>query len=112
VPPIVTANATITCVHGGQVMLTPRQAKLFAQGGAALCEPDLVGCPVVGCAQPPSPGTKPCTAVISTFPGSATPRLTVQGRPVYLQTLTGLTDGVPPGAIMCVNPGQTIVQAM
>ena len=109
-PPIVTVNATIMCVHGGQVILTPRQTQLIVQGGPVLCEPDLAGCPIVGCAQPPSPGSKPCTLVVSTLPGSSTPRLTVQGRPVYWQPLSGITDGVPPGTIMCVNPGQTVLQ--
>jgi hypothetical protein len=29
---------------------------------------------------------------------------------VYLQTLTGMTDGVPPSPIMVVYPGQELVQ--
>ena len=56
------------CVHGGKVMLVPKQTIVIA-GGAVLCEGDLVGAPIVGCAQPPSPGTKPCTTVVSTLPG-------------------------------------------
>jgi hypothetical protein len=30
--------------------------------------------------------------------------------PAHTQTLSGLTDGVPPGAIMVVDPGQATVQ--
>jgi hypothetical protein len=110
-PPIVTANATIMCAHGGQVMIIPKQAQVTIQGGSVLCEGDLSGAPIVGCAQPPSPGTKPCTAVISTLPGSANPKVLVLGRPALLATLTGMTDGVPPGVIMVANPGQMTVQA-
>lgn len=109
-PPIVTSSATILCAHGGQVTLIPKQTQVLAGGAPVLCEPDLVGSPIVGCAQPPSPGTKPCTTVVSTLPGSASLKVMVGGRPAYTAALTGLTDGVPPGAIMVVSPGQTSVQ--
>jgi hypothetical protein len=110
-PFILTTNAQVVCAHGGHVMLTPRQPVVTAGGGAVLCEGDLIGAPVVGCAQPPSPTTKPCTTVVSTLPGSTALKVTVAGRPPYLQTLSGLTDGVPPGTIMVVSPGQASAQA-
>lgn len=109
-PPIVTSDATIICAHGGQVVLIPRQGTVTVQGGAVLCEPDLVGAPIAGCAQPASPGSKPCTTVVSTLPGSTSLKAFVGGRPAYLATLSGLTDGVPPGSITVISPGQTTVQ--
>lgn len=109
-PPLVTSNATILCAHGGRVALIPRQMQVTIKGGSVLCEPDLVGAPIAGCAQPPSPSTKPCTMVASTLPGSTSMKVMVGGRPPYVATLSGLTDGVPPGAIMVVDPGQTSVQ--
>jgi hypothetical protein len=108
VPTLLTTNATIMCPHGGRVVITPKQAQVSADGALLLCEPDLVGTPIVGCAQPPSPGTKPCTLVVSTLPGSSSPTITVAGRPVYLDTLTGMTDGVPPGILMVVNSGSMV----
>jgi hypothetical protein len=111
VPALVTANATILCSHGGRVTLIPGQAQTAAGGGALLCEPDLMGAPIVGCPVAPSPGTKPCTTVISTLPGSFSPKVTAGGRPVYLSTLTGMTDGVPPGMISVIEPGAPLVQA-
>ncbi len=108
--PIVTSNATILCVHGGQVILVPSQTQVTIQGGSVMCEPDLVGAVIVGCAQPPSPGTTPCTAVVSALPGSTSPTVSVGGCPAYVATLSGITDGVPPGAIMVVDPGQTTVE--
>jgi hypothetical protein len=110
-PPVVNASATIMCAHGGQVQIIPKQTTVMAGGAPVLCEPDLVGCPIVGCAQPPSPSSKPCLVVVSTLPGSTSMKVMAGGRPVYIQTLTGMTDGVPPGIITCVNPGQTTVQA-
>jgi hypothetical protein len=111
-PPVVTSSAVIMCAHGGQVTLIPRQTKVLAGGSPVLCEPDLVGAPILGCLQPPTPATKPCTTVVSTIPGPSTSlKVTVSGRPVYIATLTGITDGVPPGVITVVSPGQTSVQA-
>jgi hypothetical protein len=106
--PIVTSNATITCIHGGQVTLVPSQTAVMIEGGEVLVEPDLVGAVIVGCAQAPSPSTAPCTAVMSTLPGSSNPMVLVDGSPVYIATLTGITNGVPPGAIACEDPGQTV----
>lgn len=110
-PPVLTAQAVIMCAHGGQVQAIPRQFKVTIQGAPALCVPDLLGAPIVGCAQPPSPTTKPCTLVAATFPGSWSLKVTAGGRPVYLATLTGLTDGVPPSPLVVVSPGQLTVQA-
>src|SRR5215207_7062197 len=95
----VTSAAHIMCAHGGKVMATPSQAVVTIQGVPVLCEPDLIGAPIVGCAQPPTPSTKPCTAVVSTLPGSSSPTVTVAGRPPYLASLSGITDGVPPAPI-------------
>jgi hypothetical protein len=109
-PPIVTAAATITCIHGGQVTLTPKQTQVLIQGSPVLCEPDLVGSPIAGCPVPASPGSKPCLVVVSTLPGASSLKVKVGGRPAYVSTLSGVTDGVPPGAIMVANPGQVAVQ--
>lgn len=108
--PIVTSNASILCVHGGQVLLIPRQMQVTIQGGSVMCEPDLVGAVVVGCTLVPSPGTVPCTAVVSALPGSTSLKVSVGGRPAYVATLSGLTNSVPPGAIMVADPGQTTVE--
>jgi hypothetical protein len=110
-PPIVTTNATIMCIHGGTVVLTPKQTQVLAQGGAVLRETDLIGAPIVGCAQPPSISTKPCTTVVSTLPGGSAPTVLVGGMPAHISTLSGITDGVPPGTIMVASPGAPNVQA-
>jgi hypothetical protein len=97
------------CAHGGTVVLTPRQTVVTIDGGAALCGGDLEGAPIVGCAQPPSPATKPCTSVVSVLPRSTAHEVTVGGRPPYVATLQGLTDGVPLATLVVSFPGQTTV---
>jgi hypothetical protein len=108
-PPILNTNAVIVCPHGGRVTLIPRQAQVSVGGAFALCEPDLVGAPIVGCAKPPGPGSVPCKLVAVVLPGSTSMIVSVGGRPAYVQTLTGLTNGVPPAPITVVFPGQVTV---
>jgi hypothetical protein len=110
-PPVVTTNAMIICIHGGTVTLVPRPGRMMIDGGAVLCEGDLVGAPIVGCTVVPSTNSKPCTAIVSTSPGSSTPKLLVAGRPAYTAILQGVTDGVPPGSLKVVSPGQARVIA-
>ena len=110
-PLIVTENAVITCIHSGEVTLSAKQHRVTIQGGAVLCDPDLLGAPIQGCKQPASPGTKPCSQVISVLPTSTSKKVSAAGKPVYVATLDGLTDGVPPSKLIVVNPGQTVVQA-
>jgi hypothetical protein len=109
-PPLVNVNAVITCAHGGQVTLIPKQAKVMAGGSPVVCETDLIGAPIIGCAQPPSPSTKPCTMVVSTLPGGSSLKALASGKPIHVQTLSGMTDGVPPAPIMVMSAGQTTVQ--
>ena len=105
--PVITTKASILCTHGGRVVITPRPGKALAELGTVLCEPDLVGASILGCTQAPSQSTKPCTSVIAMQPGSTSAKLAVGGRPAYLASLVGTTDGVPPGTVTVADPGQT-----
>jgi hypothetical protein len=89
----------------------PGQLQVQIEGSPILCEPDVVGAPIVGCAQPATTSTKPCTVVALVNPGSSSPAIKVGARPVYLETLTGMTDGVPPAPVTVRDPGQHLVQA-
>ena len=109
-PFVVTSSAVIMCAHGGKVTLVPRQSTVTAGGSPVMREGDLVGSPIIGCAQAPSTNTKPCTTVVSTLPGGSKPTVAAGGMPVHIDTLTGMTDGVPPGVITVVSPGQQTVQ--
>jgi hypothetical protein len=113
-PAILTSNAQVMCIHGGQVMLRPTQTVVQVGGGFALCLPDLLSMPIVGCPQM-GPGIVPCTLAVVTDPViTASPKVMVQGRPAYVVTQIGVpggvTNGVPPGMIICVNPGQIVAQ--
>jgi hypothetical protein len=110
-----TAAAVVTCIHGGQVIIQPSQSTATIQGMPILTVPDLVGAVIVGCPQMGT-GIVPCTAVVLTEP-VIMPSLiaTAGGKPAYLAESVGapggLTNGNPPGMIICVNPGQMTVMA-
>ena len=84
--------------------------RMTAAWAAPRVEKKPIGSPIVGCAQPPSIATKPCTLVVSTLPGGSSLKVTAGGRPVHIATLSGITDGVPPGALIVSNPGQVTAQ--
>jgi hypothetical protein len=110
--PIVTTAAKIMCAHGGQVTLIPKQMKVLAGGAPVLCVGDLVGSPIVGCAQPPTPATAPCLVVASEIPipmVGMSPKVLVGGKPVLLAGINGITSGVPPSPLIVAFPGQTTV---
>jgi hypothetical protein len=109
-PPLLNANAVILCSHGGKVNPIPGQSKVLAGGAPVLCVPDLVGAPIAGCPVAPTPATKPCTTVVAVTPPSWSLKVSVDGKPVYVASLVGVTDGVPPGSLSLVFAGQTTVQ--
>lgn len=112
--PILTTAAKIMCAHGGQVTLVPRQMKVLAGGAPVVCLGDLVGAPIVGCAQPPTPTTAPCLAVAGEIPipmVGMSPNVTVGGKPVLLTGINGVTTGVPPSPLVVTFPGQTKAMA-
>lgn len=110
-PFVLNAAAELQCPHGGRVTVVPGQAKVLAGGEPALRISDVEGAPIVGCPIPPTPATKPCTLVAAVLPGSWASTVVAAGEPVLLQTLVALTDGVPPGPVIVVEPGQAQVQA-
>ena len=112
-PALMTAAAVVTCMHGGTVIIQPSQSIVTIGGIPVLTVPDLIGAAIVGCTLVPSTNTVPCTAVVLTDPViSASPTTIIGGKPAYIAASVGapggLTNSVPPGMIICVNPGQII----
>ena len=110
--PIVTSAAKIMCAHGGQVTLIPKQMKVLAGGAPVMCVGDIVGSPIVGCAQPPTPATAPCLVVASEIPipmVGMSPKVLVMGKPALLAGINGITSGVPPSPLIVAFPGQVKV---
>ena len=100
------------CAHGGQVMLIPSQTIVTIRG------------------QPGAARGRSARGADRRLPAAADPRHEAvhdgdldaarlglaarhggRGSRSLLATLSGITDGVPPGTIMVASPGQTTVEA-
>jgi hypothetical protein len=106
-----TEDAVILCQHElGVVKLIPVQQDLVKIGQRkVLVEHDPELKPIAGC---PNIGAtiKPCTLTQKVDVGYSD-FLRIDGRRICLDTVTGLTDGTPPGLITYTvhAPGQALV---
>lgn len=108
---LLTLNARLVCKHltGVVKVIVSQQDFVCIAGQPVLVEGDstfrfIVGCPNRGATIKPCALTTGVESGLSTF-------IHIQGRSVCLDTLTGLTDGTPPGTIHYVveYPGQDFV---
>lgn len=105
-----TENARLRCSHdAGSVGIAASQAWVTIMGQKVLVEDDpekrpISGCPNVG------PGIKACGLTLKVRKGYSS-LLRIEGRRICLDTVTGLTDGTPPGTVTYTvrNPGQDVV---
>lgn len=106
-----TETAILCCDHqAGLVAIAAGQSLVTFLGRRALVEADPQGKAIAGCPNA-GPTIKPCTTTTSVTAGySALVR--IDGRRLCLDTITGLTDGTPPGAVKYAvrSPGQSLVE--
>lgn len=104
---LLTNTATLVCKHRlGKVAVVHSQDWVSVDGQAVLVDNDpenrsIAGCPNYG------PTIKPCTRTLPVLAGYSA-LLGIDGRRVCLDTVTGLTDGTPPGTVdyLVLLPGQ------
>jgi CheY-like chemotaxis protein len=82
-------HSLLVCEHLGEVVLP--------EGDGPLTEKDLGGAAIVGCPNA-GPGLKPCTAILPPDGGLAD-RHAPDGSRFVLKSVTGLTNGTPPGTV-------------
>jgi hypothetical protein len=105
-----TEDAVLVCKHEmGKVRIQASQSVVTVQGRGILVETDPEGRPIAGC---PNVGAaiKPCQHTLRVTEGYSD-FLKVEGRRICLDTVTGLTDGTPPGVVKYYvrDPGQKFV---
>ena len=106
-----TQDALLTCSHeSGFVAIAPSQNLVTINGRRVLVAVDpetkpIAGCPWVG------PGMKPCLLTLKVTKGYSR-LIRIGGRQVCLDTVSGLTDGTPPGTFKYAvrSPGQALVE--
>lgn len=105
-----TENAVLVCNHTlGTVGIEPSQTLVTIRNARVLVETDPEKRPISGCPNV-APGIKACGLTLKVRKGYSD-LLRIEGRRICLDTVTGLTDGTPPGAVTYTvrNPGQDIV---
>lgn len=106
---VITEDAGVYCKHGpGKVANKPSQNWLTIAGRRALVENDPEGRSISHC--PSTVPFKPCLLTLPVIRGYSE-FIRVDGHRLCLQTVTGLTDGTPPGVVLYEvrTPGQDFV---
>lgn len=96
---VLVETALLSCDHNGTGVVhnRPSQELVRISGGKVLVETDPVGRQITGCDNI-GIGIKPCTGTLDVQQGYSG-LLRVDGHRVCLDTISGLTDGSPPGTV-------------
>lgn len=104
-------DATLVCDHGGRIENKPSQDWVRIAERRVLVENDPEGRDIRLCSNlNPVIGLKPCLHTLVVKEGYST-FVRIDGHAVCLDTVTGLTDGSPPGVVNydVVDPAQSLV---
>lgn len=109
---ILTRDATLSCAHAaGKVARYASQNFVFVDGSPVMVHGDPAGRTISGC---PNVGLtiKPCQNTLAVQEGYSS-LVYIQGKPICLESVTGLTDGTPPGMVTynVQDPGQHFVDS-
>jgi hypothetical protein len=109
-PYLLVKDAKLECDHGGGKKVEQAgQGLVTIEGRPVLVEGDPRSKPIAGC---PNLGAtiKPCTSTLKETKGDSE-FIRIEDKPVCLDTVTGLTDGTPPGMVnyRVKDPGQKFV---
>lgn len=105
---LLTEDAVIRCAHYGRVGIQPSQTLVTIEQRLVLVEKDPEGRPISRC--PEVGAMKPCLHTLAVREGYSE-LIRIERRRVCLDTITGLTDGTPPGIVTYTvrQPGQPFV---
>jgi hypothetical protein len=95
---VLTEIAVLCCKHvNGLVEQAISQDFVTVERKRVLVGPDPESRPITGCPQY-GPGIKPCTHTLHVTEGYST-FIRIGGHRICLDSVTGLTDGTPPGIV-------------
>ena len=109
---LLTEEAHLACKHElGRVKNKPSQDWVTIEGKRILVDNDPEGCNISGCPNTnPLIGILPCRHTLKVTKGYSE-WIRIDGHAISLDTVTGLTDGTPPGVVLYTvkTPGQEFV---
>lgn len=106
-----TEDAVIVCKHLlGRVAIEPTNQWVTINLRRVLVDSNPEARPISGCPNL-ALGIKPCNQTLAVTDGYS-PFIRISGKRVCLDTVTGLTDGTPPGVVeyYVLTPGQIMVE--
>jgi hypothetical protein len=106
-----TEDAVLVCDHElGTVSIAATQDLVTIEGRRVLVATDPEGRTISGCPNS-GPTIKPCQKTLKVREGYSD-LIRIDGRALCLDTVTGLTDGTPPGTVdyKVRRPGQDLVE--
>lgn len=104
---VLTEDAVLICDHElGRVKVAITQDWVTIHQRRVLVEHNPAGRPISGCPNV-GPTIKPCTTTLAVKQGYSD-FVRIDGKPLCLDTVKGLTDGTPPGSVYYKvrKPGQ------
>jgi hypothetical protein len=108
----ITEDATLKCDHAGSGKVTsfaPFQGWVTIRNRRVLVQPDPEGRPMSGCIMQP-PEFLPCSSTLVVTAGYST-WIRIDGHPVCLSTVVGLTLANPQTNYRVYDPAQQLVEA-
>lgn len=108
-----TEKSVLHCLHpaAGKVDLKVTQSFVKISGGRVSIQANTLKRPISGCKHPASTNSKPCTLTLSVSTGYSR-FIRINGKPVCLGTVNGVTDSVPPSKYQVTRPGQNFVRGI
>ena len=107
-----TEDSVLICEHKlGKVQIEPTQSLVTINGRRALIRPNPEARPIKGCPNL-GPTIKPCTVTWAVERGYSA-FIRIKGIPVCLDSVRGLTDGTPQGAVeyIVADPAEHLVNS-
>ena len=107
-----TEDGSVHCLHGGTGKVDVAAGSPFVRvnGAPVHIENNPLGRSVSGCGVPHSTTSKPCERTL-TVDGGYSQFITIEGKAICLETITGTTDSVPPITYKVSHAGQQMVRS-
>jgi hypothetical protein len=107
-----TEKGLVQCLHpgAGTVGVAVTQSFVRINGGRVNVKANTVKRGISGCKHPASTNSKPCTSTLNDN-GAYSEFIFINGKPPCFNSITGVTDSVPPSSYKVMRTGQKFVRS-
>jgi hypothetical protein len=107
-----TENGALHCLHPGAGKVDVASGSHFVRvnGARVNIKPNPLSRPINGCMHPASTNSKPCSLTLTVNTGYSA-FIYIGGKPICLESITGVTESIPPSMYKVSYPGQSMVKS-